>query len=168
MRKLRGIFLIRFMRKLFALDPLKSVAPDSRLSSDESKILEFGVSQDGVSAFIAIVVLICQPFSRCFLRNLDFHQITVRFHFVMAGTCCVPLVDNLKRKYNITALQRGLHLLQLFSELPHGLIAKQVSARSRLPESTVHRFLSNLEGAGFLNRCGDGVYHLGIAGFAMW
>ena len=77
------------------------------------------------------------------------------------------MADHLKRRYNITALQRGLRLLQLFSELPDGLTAKQVAARSRLPESTVHRFLANLESAGFLNRGADGVYHLGIACFAI-
>src|SRR5271156_4786884 len=72
-----------------------------------------------------------------------------------------------KRSYNITALQRGLRLLQIFSESPHGLTAKQVAGRSRLPVSTVHRFLANLEGTGFLNCSGDGVYHLGIACFAI-
>lgn len=72
-----------------------------------------------------------------------------------------------KRSYNITALQRGLRLLQLFSESPHGLTAKQVAGRSRLPVSTVHRFLANLEGAGFLNCGNDSVYHLGIACFAI-
>jgi IclR family acetate operon transcriptional repressor len=71
------------------------------------------------------------------------------------------------RRYNITALQRGLRLLQLFSESPHGLTAKQVAERSRLPVSTVHRFLANLEGAGFLNCSGDGVHNLGIACFAI-
>jgi DNA-binding IclR family transcriptional regulator len=77
------------------------------------------------------------------------------------------MADTPKRSYNITALQRGLRLLQLFSESPHGLTAKQVAGRSRLPVSTVHRFLVNLEGAGFLNCSGDGVYHLGIACFAI-
>jgi DNA-binding IclR family transcriptional regulator len=72
-----------------------------------------------------------------------------------------------KRSYNITALQRGLRLLHIFSESPHGLTAKHVAQRSRLPVSTVHRFLANLEGAGFLNCSGDGVYHLGIACFAI-
>jgi DNA-binding IclR family transcriptional regulator len=72
-----------------------------------------------------------------------------------------------KRSYNIAALQRGLHLLQLVSESPHGLTAKQFGSRSRLPVSTVHRFLANLEGASFLNRGGDSVYHLGFAGFAV-
>ena len=72
-----------------------------------------------------------------------------------------------KRSYNITALQRGLRLLRIFSESPHGLTAKHVAGRSRLPVSTVHRFLANLEGAGFLNCSGDGVYHLGIACFAI-
>jgi IclR family acetate operon transcriptional repressor len=77
------------------------------------------------------------------------------------------MVDTPKRSYNITALQRGLRLLQLFSESPHGLTAKQVASRSRLPVSTVHRFLANLESAGFLNCGGDSVYHLGIACFAI-
>ncbi len=71
-----------------------------------------------------------------------------------------------KRTYNITALQRGLHLLQLFSESPQGLTAKQVADRSRLPVSTVHRFLANLETGGFLN-CAANVYHLGAACFAI-
>jgi DNA-binding IclR family transcriptional regulator len=77
------------------------------------------------------------------------------------------MVATPKRSYNITALQRGLRLLQLFSEAPHGLTAKQVAGQSRLPVSTVHRFLANLEGTGFLNCSGDGVYHLGIACFAI-
>ena len=77
------------------------------------------------------------------------------------------MAENAKRTYNITALQRGLRLLQLFSESPHGLTAKQVAVLSRLPVSTVHRFLANLEGAGFLNCGGDSVYRLGIACFAI-
>src|ERR1700685_2207738 len=72
-----------------------------------------------------------------------------------------------KRSYNITALQRGLRLLRIFSESPHGLTATHVAGRSQLPVSTVHRFLANLEGAGFLNCGGDGVFHLGIACFAI-
>ncbi len=72
-----------------------------------------------------------------------------------------------KRNYNITALQRGLRLLHLFSESPQGLTAKQVADHSRLPVSTVHRFLANLEGAGFLNYSDNSVYHLGIACFAI-
>src|SRR5579863_5463824 len=72
-----------------------------------------------------------------------------------------------KRTYDITALQRGLRLLHLFSQSPRGLAAKQVAALSRLPVSTVHRFLANLVTTGFLNRDGDGYYHLGIACFAI-
>jgi IclR family transcriptional regulator, KDG regulon repressor len=74
--------------------------------------------------------------------------------------------DTSKRTYNITALQRGLHLLQMFSEAPNGFTAKQVAERSRLPVSTVHRFLANLESSGFLN-CSGNVYHLGTACFAI-
>ncbi|MGB2605091.1 MAG: IclR family transcriptional regulator [Candidatus Sulfotelmatobacter sp.] len=76
------------------------------------------------------------------------------------------MADTSKRIYNITALQRGLRLLQLFSESSQGLTAKQVADRSHLPVSTVHRFLTNLEAAGFLN-CSGSVYHLGIACFAI-
>jgi len=72
-----------------------------------------------------------------------------------------------KRNYDITALQRGLRLLNLFSESPRGLTAKQVAALSRLPVSTVHRFLANLVTAGFLNRDLEGTHHLGIACFAI-
>lgn len=71
-----------------------------------------------------------------------------------------------KRTYRITALQRGLQLLQLFSQAPNGFTAKQVAERSRLPVSTVHRFLANLESTGFLN-CSGNVYHLGTACFAV-
>ena len=72
-----------------------------------------------------------------------------------------------KRAYDITALQRGLRLLRLFSESPLGLTAKQVAGLSRLPVSTVHRFLANLTTAGFLSCDGDGSYHLGIACFTI-
>src|ERR1700758_2999475 len=77
------------------------------------------------------------------------------------------MADHPKPSYNITALQRGLRLLQLFGESPQGLTAKQVANRSRLPVSTVHRFLVNLENAGYLNCSRDGVYQLGIACFAI-
>ena len=77
------------------------------------------------------------------------------------------MADHPKPRYNITALQRGLRLLQLFSESPGGLTAKQVASRSRLPVSTVHRFLVNLENAAYLNCSRDGIYQLGIACFAI-
>lgn len=38
---------------------------------------------------------------------------------------------------------------------------------SRLPVSTVHRFLANLVTAGFLNRDAEGTHHLGIACFTI-
>src|SRR6202043_1458321 len=72
-----------------------------------------------------------------------------------------------KRNYDITALQRGLRLLHLFSESPRGLTAKQVAALSRLPVSTVPRFLANLVTTGFLNRDIEGTHHLGIACFSI-
>lgn len=68
-----------------------------------------------------------------------------------------------KGRYNITALQRGLGLLNLFAKMEKGLPAAEVAKRSGLPASTVHRILANLETAGFLNCDHSGTYHLGIA-----
>jgi len=72
-----------------------------------------------------------------------------------------------KSNYDISALQRGLRLLQVFSESPGGLTAKQVAAISRLPASTVHRFLTNLVTTGFLNRDVEGTDYLGVACFSI-
>jgi hypothetical protein len=46
-----------------------------------------------------------------------------------------------KRSYNITALQRGLTLLQLFAKSEKGFSATEVAKSSFLPVSTVHRLL---------------------------
>jgi DNA-binding IclR family transcriptional regulator len=96
------------------------------------------------------------------LHKIDFHQIIQRFHFRL-----LMMNVRAKRNYDITALQRGLRLLHLFSESPRGLTAKQVAALSRLPVSTVHRFLANLVTTGFLNRDTEGTHHLGIACFSI-
>jgi IclR family transcriptional regulator, KDG regulon repressor len=96
------------------------------------------------------------------LHEIDFHQIIQRFHFCLSTMTVRP-----KRNYEITALQRGLQLLRLFSESPRGLSAKQVAAQSRLPVSTVHRFLANLVTAGFLNRDMGGIHYLGLACFSV-
>ena len=72
-----------------------------------------------------------------------------------------------KRTYNITSLQRGLRLLDLFASTDGGLTASQIAKLSGLPVSTVHRFLVNLESAGFLNCSGTGSYHLGVACFSI-
>jgi DNA-binding IclR family transcriptional regulator len=63
-----------------------------------------------------------------------------------------------KRNYDISAFRRGLRLLQLFSESPGGLTAKQVAAISRPPVSAVHRFLGNLVTTGLLNRDVEGTH----------
>ena len=72
-----------------------------------------------------------------------------------------------KRTYRITALQRGLHILEMFSQSEGGMSASQVAKLSGLPVSTVHRFLVNLESAGYLNCSGTGIFHLGIACFSL-
>jgi DNA-binding IclR family transcriptional regulator len=101
------------------------------------------------------------------LQKSYFHQIIFSFILKDAQHSRILMAEVSKLSYNITALQRGLRLLQLFSESSRGLTAKQVATLSRLPVSTVHRFVVNLERAGFLNCGGDGVYHLGIACFAI-
>jgi DNA-binding IclR family transcriptional regulator len=68
-----------------------------------------------------------------------------------------------KRSYNITALQRGLKLLTLFAGPDTAYSATQLGKLSGLPASTLHRFLRNLESAGFLSIDEAGNYHLGIA-----
>jgi DNA-binding IclR family transcriptional regulator len=78
-----------------------------------------------------------------------------------------PMIVHSKRNYEITALQRGLQILHLFSGSPRGLTAKQVAIASRLPVSTVHRFLANLVSAGFLNRDAEGTHYLGISCFSI-
>lgn len=72
-----------------------------------------------------------------------------------------------KRTYNITSLQRGLRMLNLFTTAERGLTASQVAKLSGLPVSTVHRFLVNLESAGYLNCSESGVYHLGVGCFSL-
>ena len=72
-----------------------------------------------------------------------------------------------KRSYNITSLQRGLRLLDLFAKSEKGLTATELAKRSGLPISTLHRFLVNLETSGFLTYSGAGTYHLGIACFSL-
>jgi DNA-binding IclR family transcriptional regulator len=72
-----------------------------------------------------------------------------------------------KRTYSITALQRGLQILEMFSQSEGGMSASQVAKQSGLPVSTVHRFLVNLESAGYLNCSDTGIFHLGIACFSL-
>jgi len=68
-----------------------------------------------------------------------------------------------KREYNITALQRGLRMLQLLGQAGRGLSASEIAKQSGLPVSTVHRFLVNLEAGGFLTKVDQNTYHLGVA-----
>jgi DNA-binding IclR family transcriptional regulator len=68
-----------------------------------------------------------------------------------------------KREYNITSLQRGLRILQLMGQAGRGLPASEIAKLSNLPVSTVHRFLVNLAGGGFLFKDELSNYHLGVA-----
>jgi DNA-binding IclR family transcriptional regulator len=73
----------------------------------------------------------------------------------------MPAAGN--RTYTITSLQRGLRLLNLFALEERGLSASDVARLTSLPVSTVHRFLVNLESAGFLSCDRSGTYQLGTA-----
>ena len=72
------------------------------------------------------------------------------------------------RTYTITSLQRGLRLLNLFALEETGLSAAHVARLTSLPVSTVHRFLINLESAGFLSCDSSGLYYLGTACVSLW
>jgi len=100
------------------------------------------------------------------LHKSHFHTIIRTFIFVADGRTD-SMTKNPKRTYNITALQRGLKLLNLFAKAESGLTATQVAKLSALPTSTVHRFLVNLESGGFLNSTSHGTFHLGMACFAL-
>jgi IclR family transcriptional regulator, KDG regulon repressor len=72
--------------------------------------------------------------------------------------------DNQPSRYNITALHRGLKLLALVGGAQKPLAAGEIARLSNLHASTVHRFLVNLEAAGFLRReDSSGKYQLGPA-----
>jgi DNA-binding IclR family transcriptional regulator len=73
----------------------------------------------------------------------------------------MPAAGN--RTYTITSLQRGLRLLRLFAVEEKGLTGSDVARLTSLPVSTVHRFLVNLESAGFLSCNRTGIYQLGMA-----
>ena len=77
------------------------------------------------------------------------------------------MADSAKRDYNITSVQRCLRLLSLFAQAADGLSASEVTKQSGLPVSTVHRFLVNLENAGFLAYGNNEKYHLGISSFSI-
>src|SRR5262245_37259697 len=70
-----------------------------------------------------------------------------------------------RRSYSIGSVQRCLQLLRLFNQAPNGLTPAEVGTLSGLPTSTVYRFLSNLETAGFLTCSESGKYCLDVGCF---
>ncbi len=101
---------------------------------------------------------------REYLHKTNFHQIIRTFILTNSENRRWAMA---KRTYNITALQRGLRLLNFFANAEKGLTASQVAKISGLPVSTVHRFLVNLESSSFLNCSDVGVYHLGLGCFSL-
>jgi IclR family acetate operon transcriptional repressor len=92
-----------------------------------------------------------------------FSLVECYFHFGILRSWGGAMASPRKRTYNITALQRGLRLLSHFSDVNSSFSASRLAALSGLPSSTLHRFLMNLQSAGFLTCDDSGNYHLGIA-----
>jgi IclR family acetate operon transcriptional repressor len=65
------------------------------------------------------------------------------------------------RRYVVTALERGLIILQALALSDHPLTLQDVASRTTIPKATVFRLLATLEGRGFVARTRDGAYRLG-------
>jgi len=72
------------------------------------------------------------------------------------------LGNSTARAYQINSLQRGLDLLNLFAGVETTLNFAQIAELSGLPPSTLHRFLVNLQSAGYLSSDERGNYRLGL------
>lgn len=68
------------------------------------------------------------------------------------GVLTAHMKDHLGKQYSISALHRGLRLLRLVGDSQEALAAGEIARLANLHTSTVHRFLVNLESAGFLVR----------------
>jgi DNA-binding IclR family transcriptional regulator len=61
----------------------------------------------------------------------------------------------------VGVIGKVLLVLELLDQSPDGLQLKDISSKTGINKSTVHRFLSHLEGEGYLFRDGSGTYMLG-------
>ncbi len=66
------------------------------------------------------------------------------------------------RRYAVTALERGLTLLQALVASQAPLTLHEVAGRARIPKTTAFRLLTTLEGRGFVERTQEGAYRLGL------
>jgi IclR family transcriptional regulator, KDG regulon repressor len=66
-----------------------------------------------------------------------------------------------RRSYDIQSLQRGLQVLTIVAEAENEMTASEIATATGLHTSTIHRFLVNLESAGYLHRDKDATYRLG-------
>jgi hypothetical protein len=94
----------------------------------------------------------CQLVCRFLLHKADFHSIICTFILYLL------ILFSSHGGYPKTKLQHHGAPARVASSATvqrvATIAAKQAAGRSRLPESTVHRFLANLESAGFL-KCGS-------------
>lgn len=61
----------------------------------------------------------------------------------------------------VGVIGKVLRILELLDQSPHGLQLREISAKTGMNKSTVHRFLSHLEAEGYLFRDAAGTYMLG-------
>jgi DNA-binding IclR family transcriptional regulator len=61
----------------------------------------------------------------------------------------------------VGVIGKVLRILELLDRSPHGLQLREISAKTGMNKSTVHRFLSHLEAGGYLFRDAAGTYMLG-------
>ncbi|MGH3509671.1 MAG: IclR family transcriptional regulator [Nocardioidaceae bacterium] len=60
-------------------------------------------------------------------------------------------------------LARGLHVLQVLAESPHGLTVTGLAERIGVNRTVVYRLVTTLEQSGFARRDGSGRVHVGLA-----
>lgn len=70
--------------------------------------------------------------------------------------------DPTRPRYSAPALEKGLDILELLAEQPHGLAAKAIADRLGRSMGELFRMLMALERRGFIRRLDDGSYELGL------
>lgn len=66
------------------------------------------------------------------------------------------------RRYAVTALERGLTILQALGGSERALTLQEVASRARVPKTTAFRLLATLQGRDFIARTPEGRYRLGL------
>src|SRR5882724_9335321 len=57
---------------------------------------------------------------------------------------------------SVPALERGLSIIEVVANSPHGLTLSEIVRKVKLPKSSAHCLLLTFERQGYLHRCGGG------------